>query len=307
MVRVKLFCTHFSIYSPLPTSESLLCYFAAYLARDGLAPASIRLYLSAVRHTQVLMGYPEPRAESTLPRLKLVLNGIARSKRASSRSHGVQPSAKPRLPITSDILWQLYHVLATGGQPDYATTLLWAVCSICFFGFFRVGELLPQSSSTAVNGAQHVFLWGDVSVDSTSDPRVLKNHLRVSKCDQVGRGVDVFVGRCQGNELCPVAACMAYAVRRGSSPGPFFCNANGSPFSKAQFVSGVRRTLTFAGLDASKYSGHSFRIGAATSAGIEDSVIKALGRWSSAAFLLYIRTPRQHLAQVTASIASTLR
>ena len=65
------FCTiHFSITDPFSMSESLLCYFAAYLAREGLAPTSIKLYLSAVPHMQVV---PEPRVESSLPRLRLVL------------------------------------------------------------------------------------------------------------------------------------------------------------------------------------------------------------------------------------------
>ena len=52
----------------------------------------------------------------------------------------------------------------------------------------------------------------------------------------------------------------------------------------------------------SKYSGHSFRIGAATTAasvGVEDSLIKTLGRWESSAYLLYVRVPRDRLALVS--------
>ena len=59
--------------------------------------------------------------------------------------------------------------------------------------------------------------------------------------------------------------------------------------------------MSDAGLDASLYSGHSFRIGAATSAaqaGIQDSIIQALGRWSSGAFLVYVRTQRSQLASI---------
>ena len=46
------------------------------------------------------------------------------------------------------------------------------------------------------------------------------------------------------------------------------------------------------GYDPGGYSGRSFRAGAATTAakaGVEDSVIKALGRWESSAYLIYVR------------------
>ena len=70
----------------------------------------------------------------------------------------------------------------------------------------------------------------------------------------------------------------------------------------------MRTALGSSGVDASKYSGHSFQIGAATTAalvGIEDSLIKTLGRWESAAYfkLLYIRVPRDRL---TFSIQASL-
>ena len=45
----------------------------------------------------------------------------------------------------------------------------------------------------------------------------------------------------------------------------------------------VKAALARAGIDSSRYSGHSFRIGAATTAaqvGIGDATIKAMGRWS---------------------------
>ena len=51
-------------------------------------------------------------------------------------------------------------------------------------------------------------------------------------------------------------------------------------------------------MNVSKYCIHSFGIGAATTAavrGIEDSVIKTLGRWKSLVYLKYMRIPRQQL------------
>ena len=102
----------------------------------------------------------------------------------------------------------------------------------------------------------------------------------------------MFLGKTDA-PLCPVAAMLNYLAVRPAVAGPLFIHADGSPLLKSQFVAGVRRALAAANLDPrpSKYSGHSFRIGAATSAaaaGIPDHLIKTLGRWESSAYLTYI-------------------
>ena len=133
----------------------------------------------------------------------------------------------------------------------------------------------------------------------------MKVHLKHSKCDQLGEGVDVFVGR-SNTVICPITAVLAFISRRGTSEGPFFLLSNNQPLTKQLFVTHVRQALHELGLPEHHFAGHSFRIGAATAAakaGIEDSVIRALGRWNSAAFLTYIRTPRDHLAQYSRTIA----
>ena len=246
---------------------------------------------------QVSMGYPEPRANSSLPRLKLVLNGISRAKLPSA------VNKRPRLPITASILHRMFTVLST--RPvSYDRTMLWAACSLCFFGFFRAGEITIPSKS-AFDQARHLA-WEDVRVDDRAKPSMLCIHLKVSKCDQFGKGVDVFVGR-TGRKLCPVASCLAYMACRGPTTGPFFRFQDGTPLTKGLFISKVRDLLSQASLDPSLYAGHSFRIGAATSAalaGLEDSTIRALGRWSSSAFLVYIRTPKAHLAGLSCSLLS---
>jgi len=69
----------------------------------------------------------------------------------------------------------------------------------------------------------------------------------------------------------------------------------------------VQETLLKARVDAGSYNGHSFRIGAATTAaakGLEDARIKTLGRWESTAYLRYVCIPREQLASYTSILAS---
>ena len=111
-------------------------------------------------------------------------------------------------------------------------------------------------------------------------------HLKRSKKDQVGKGCHVIVGQ-TGRELCPIAALLSYISIRGDRTGPFFINSAAVPMTKDRFISRLWVVLMGIGVAQDQYAGHSFRIGAATSAalvGVEDSMIQTLGRWQSAAF-----------------------
>ena len=57
--------------------------------------------------------------------------------------------------------------------------------------------------------SQHLA-WGDVSVDDLENPTLLRLHLKRSKCDQLSKGIDVFIGCAEDSHLCPVTACLLY-------------------------------------------------------------------------------------------------
>ena len=124
------------------------------------------------------------------------------------------------------------------------------------------------------------------------------------KCDQFGKGINVYVGKAREHR-CPVVAVVAYTYMavRGPSAGPFFLNHGGRPILKPHFIAELRKELAAAGLDQAAFVGHSFCIRAVTVATRweYDLTIQMLGRYSSAAFLTYIRTPRYQLASLTRS------
>lgn len=297
MKRFNKFCVRFNVFHPFPVSESTLCAYAAYLADDTLSPQTIKSYLSALRSMQISLGLPDPRDQNSLPVLKRVQAGIRRAHMLK----GSQP--RVRLPITISIIRQLRTAWDRASDPN--KVVLWAVACTAFFVFFRLGELLLRSKAEFHPATS--LAWGDVAVDSVSNPSMVRIHLKKSKCDQFGGGVDIVLGVSRSN-ICPVAALLSYLADRGDKPGPLFLDNRGQPLLYERFVTKVRKVLELKGIPHHQYAGHSFRIGAATAAakaGIQDSTIQALGRWHSAAFLQYIRIPRDELAGITTLIANS--
>ena len=292
--RFYLFCTKFNITTPFPVSERILCAFTAYLADKNLSPQTGKVYLSAVRNMQISLGLPDPRDQSSLPILKRVQAGVARA----AKSRGKAP--RIRLPITYQLLTLIQnHLTITNHQER---TVIWAIACTAFFGFFRLGELLPTSDET--QGLSKCLLWEDVAVDDRTNPTMFKLFLQQSKWDQFGTGAHIILGRTTG-QACPVSALTRYLEAHPHTQGPLFLDSQEKPVKKTWFVTEIRTILRTLGYPQDKYAGHSFRIGAATAAaqnGLEDSVTKTLGRWQSSAFLQYIKTPQTHLATLSQSL-----
>ena len=251
-------------------------------------------YHGALRFHQICAGFPDP-ALSSFPCLTYILKGIHCSKPDHQRKH--------RLPITIDILNKLHEVWSQA-PVDFNRVMLWAACCLGFFGFLRSGEFTCSTSDSH----EFVLTPADITVDSRSDPILLTIHLRHSKTDPFGVGCRVFVGW-TGSNLCTVAAVLHYLSFRPESSGrPLFIFDNGSPLSRVLLVQHLRSALSQAGIATQLYSGHSFRVGAATAAarvGFSDSFIQTLGRWKSSAFMSNIRTPLAGLASVAAELVHT--
>ena len=146
--RYNSFCFLYHIADPFPVDEAMLCYFVVSLARDGLATATIKTYLAAVRHAQIERGFPDLREASSLPRLQLAQQGVRRERAEQG------PPPLGRLPITPAILGRMRRVLLP--RPEtYEATMIWDAATTCFFGFFRAGEITVPSV-TAFDTAVHL-------------------------------------------------------------------------------------------------------------------------------------------------------
>ena len=288
----------YSVQNPFPLEENILCSYVAYLAEQNLKHRTIKAYLSGIRYLQIQKSLGNPFASGSMARLEYVLAGI---KRVESR--GMVPS-RVRLPITLDIMRHLKQAwTGTSTHPD--GWMLWAAACVGFFGFLRAGKFTVPSRE-AYDPQVHLNL-SDLAVDSHTEPTVARIRIKQSKTDPFRQGVDVYLGSTEAS-ICPVKAIVDYISIRKPDPGPFFILSAGTPLTRNYLVTNLQAALCQAGLDNSQYNGHSFRIGAETTAaqnGLEDSLIQTLGRWRSDAYKLYIKIPQLQLARVSQALVRT--
>ena len=79
----------------------------------------------------------------------------------------------------------------TPRKSDPDIIMVWAAAVLCFFGFFRAGEITTSTISD-FDSSKHLAC-GDVAIDDSSNPQLLKVHLKRSKTDQLGKGVDIYI------------------------------------------------------------------------------------------------------------------
>ena len=164
--------------------------------------------------------------------------------------------------------------------------MLWAALTLAFFGFLRVSEF---TCTGRFNPNIHITPKDITFLPSKHNPMYMQIHLKVSKTDPFRSGVTAI-------SILPL-----------NLSGPLFCTESGKPLTRKVFTSLTRDLLKTMGVNAKHYASHSFRIGAATSAGAANMppwLIKTLGRWTSDCYERYIKTPLTTLCQATRQLAT---
>ena len=169
----------------------------------------------------------------------------------------------------------------------YEVLLFKATFTLAYFGFCRISELV-------YTGPMHTdrpLQWGDVSYNSCN--KVLVIQIRKSKTDQTGKAVKLNIYPAEKGNICCIQSVRLFMQARPKHEGYFLCYLNRDPLTRYQFNSILNKCISKIGLSTKFFKTHSFRIGTATDLakeGVSSENIKKLERWSSNAFLKYIRT-----------------
>jgi site-specific recombinase XerD len=225
----------------LPSRPETIKAYLLALEAAGYRPATMarRLATISVRHQAA--GWPNPTAE---PGVRLVWEGI-------QRRQGVRPQQKAE--ADTDTIRRLVDTLDVErliGKRDRLILTLGFACQ------FRRSELVSLDV-------------GDVE-DVPRDGLVVT--LRRSKTDQKGQGRQIAVPYANGPAYCPVLAYRAWLTAAGIADGPLLRPINRHGQLSSARLSGeavatvVKRAAAAAGLDASRFGGHSLRSGGITAA-----------------------------------------
>ena len=233
-------------------------------------------YLSAISYVHKLKGLRDPTKSFLIQKL---LTALSR-----------QRAADVRLPVTKPVLHQLVRSLDFTNSSAWQRSLFGTIFLVAFYGLFRIGELVVKSTHLGSSVVQYHSL---TFLTCNGLPHIAKISISEYKHNPSKRPFHILLAREDVPSLCPVTALLQYTRLRGDRSGPLFCNADFSPVSLHQFNTELQRCLTYCGLDLSRYKSHSFRIGGACHAadnGFSDAQIRALGRWKSDAFKVYLRS-----------------
>ena len=268
----------------LPNSVDEVAKFVAFLSLRGLAASTIATYLSGLAFFLKTNGVTDY-TDNFL--VKKLVRGIKLERKR----------ADTRLPITLDILTKVVANLDFVAFSKFESCLFKAAFTLAFFAFLRVGEI------TGGGQLSHALKIQDIKFKEVGGYAGMSIHLRSSKTDQLGQGVTLFLAKTHDAALCPVKFMEGYLNIRPAWPGQLFIHYDGAPLTRYQFSRVLSKAISFTeGLPISRFTSHSFRIGAATCAammGFSNEQIQEWGRWNSNCFKGYIRLPMVHRFKVT--------
>ena len=188
------------------------------------------------------------------------------------------------MPIDKPMLSRLLGALEFTVPGKHHRALYEAMFCLAFRAFLRIGEMTVQSAN-ATN--PNLLQWKQLEIKDTS-LTVTFIHFKHSK----GKPLTLTIKGTASPQDCPLQIMKAYLTMRGATAGPLFLYCPSVPVTRAKFNEQLRGALQFCHFCPKQFKSHSFRIGAATTAaaqGMSDSQIRSLGRWSSDAFMKYIR------------------
>ena len=210
---------------------------------------------------------------------------------------------RERIAITSDMI-RIYYIYDGGATPTLPQQAVYTAAMLGFTIVARVSEYLQTDTSAhMLTAAEIVFELPDGRLVQssqaykhvTSKPSAVSILIRSKKNDKRGRGFKYyFLATGPEATYCITTILWEYACRAKPMPGRsfFYIPELNWTLKPPYFATRLKQMGVHFGLDPSRISSHSLRIGGATTlaaAGLTDGDIRGMGDWKSNAFMQYVR------------------
>ena len=297
-------CAETGIVGSFPAKEDDILTYVGWLLHKQICAATISSYLSGIRAAHLEKGTNPPVIRTDL--VNLVLHGEANRDNLKKKTG----KKKSRIPMTPTSLKLLKAELSASDMSYHDKRLIWAVSSILYFGALRPGEVLCKNSNSFEPTSS--LLLKDLTVKACKinekDSKLLQVYISSEKTNTTGKGRLIDIYSCPASDLCPVRAyskfCEASNLKDDGKPA--FRLRSGKNFTTNLFNKKLKQYLgKHLNSETGFVSGHSFRIGITSlvsQLGYDEDQIKSLGRWSSQAYLSYIRLPRTRRQEIARAL-----
>ncbi len=285
-----------------PTAETLAGFATWLVDYKNKSPKGIRQFLLGVaRWTQ---SHEPSRGDPRLDRGGRMTFLLYSTLRGISRAHSRKKP--PREALTTDklnVILERLLSLPSAEMPAGDRAMFAALLALGVYGLCRCGELTSPTTKTTSQASPTL---GDVHL--YRNPQGEATHfdftIRGSKTDVFRAGTRVVV-YATGTLFCPVKLMARYLAGTRTQPlgSPLFTRMDGRYVTRDHVNRLIKSMATAAGFEPRRFSTHSMRAGGATTLsllGYPPAVIQQLGRWTSDAYLAYIRLPEdQHREAMT--------
>ena len=157
-----------------------------------------------------------------------------------------------------------------------------SVFLLAYHASLRVGEFAKSGTDKHTLDISNV----DIVPDSS------KVVLTLSSFKHAKKPAKLVIPAAREVDVCPVQALKNYLSIRPPGAGHCFRRKNGSVITRQLVAKTLKACAKAAGLDYEDFDTHSFRARRTTDlveAGYSDAIIRESGRWSSDAYLSYVR------------------
>ena len=274
-----LFLEGLKVSRRMPIPSYHVALYLAYLSKEGYAPGTLKLALSAISWYHKMSGAPDP---TTAPAIQRMIIG-AKEK---------APPPKKLHPISRSILHAMVAQVPFLPLSDYMQKLTKALLLLGYHACARVGELLVSSN------ADHTLKMENIHFSHEEGKISFRFTLPSYKHSK--EEASFVLEPAYDQAWCPVRHLISFLKERGTGPGYLFLSTEGHPIKREFLANQIQALAGRLGLEKEKYNTHSLRIGRTTDMAAEgesEATIKQTGRWHSSAHLDYVRCPAFVLPQ----------